>query len=595
MRNFSIKRATIFAIVMTIGFSVQNMIVSVQCWHTFDKIYILNSILSAIFFSLPVFFLPPSWRKTFWIPETVLTLLLLTNVLYLRNFGDFFWITAVEPANIFTPTVINSSVSLLSITDIFIILPPILVTILFFKWRRPLLSERYTSFIRLLTEAAMILLPILLFFLAVRRDKIYRASSGEIDSWQGQIIKTLGTLDLPYHKTSLWKDGCSIFLLGHLIWEYIPPITAFDNQEENELRQLLGPEKPIPNPMYEASIENNKGKNLIFVIVESFNSTLLSLTDSLDVMPTVKSLIADSTTLFAPNVLTQVGVGQSADGQLMYNTGLYPMIKRPANQRIIVGDYPSLAKALKGYEAVEAICENRSFNNHDITTKSFGYDRLYDDLSTVNGSWKHDSDTYLIDNVIPIIDSLSEPFFMEITTLSMHSPYDITEATTAINRDNKKLNGFNECEINYLDKAKCFDNNLKRLISHLEKTGILERTVIVLAGDHNVASQYLPDSRLLTEFVPLIVYNAGIGLVYSQPLGQIDIFPTIMQIMGIEDYIHTSTGKAYFGLGKSIVSTTPPQGAVRPNGTTIPDNLDPAHIQRAWELSEKAIRSQYFN
>lgn len=97
-----------------------------------------------------------------------------------------------------------------------------------------------------------------------------------------------------------------------------------------------------------------------------------------------------------------------------------------------------------------------------------------------------------------------------------------------------------------------------------------------------------------TDCVPMIILNSGISLIRHEPMGQIDVFPTILDVMGADSYVLPQTAMPYRGLGASLLSTAPPQGAVTPDGTPRPTGIDTDSITRRWELAEKMLLGKFF-
>lgn len=64
--------------------------------------------------------------------------------------------------------------------------------------------------------------------------------------------------------------------------------------------------------------------------------------------------------------------------------------------------------------------------------------------------------------------------------------------------------------------------------------------------------------------------------------------------MGVDSYALTSTGRPYRGLGESILSTTPPVGAVDTEGWAVEGTVNPEGKARMWQLSDSLIRSRFF-
>ena len=94
------------------------------------------------------------------------------------------------------------------------------------------------------------------------------------------------------------------------------------------------------------------------------------------------------------------------------------------------------------------------------------------------------------------------------------------------------------------------------------------------------------------QYVPLIVLNSPVGDRYDKVMGQIDIYPTLLQLFGLEDY-------AWKGLGHSILDPNKPAFAVNSLGQIegSAENLtdeETAHARRIYDISDLIIATDYF-
>lgn len=144
----------------------------------------------------------------------------------------------------------------------------------------------------------------------------------------------------------------------------------------------------------------------------------------------------------------------------------------------------------------------------------------------------------------------------------------------------------------WLDMVNLFDNRLKSFIDFLKRTGEYEKSVIVLASDHT--------PHLFTAFdpkeIPFMVLNSGLTYHSEDPIGQIAVFPTILDIMGRLD------NSPWPGFGESIFRNRPATiGFGRrfdwysADTTKHPDQQE--KLLRLHQLSDKILKGSksYFN
>lgn len=554
------------------------------------QILYLNSVLDAIFLLMPYIFLPPKWRRTLWIIEIAITCLFITEIIHYRNFGIFYSGAAIFSSNIFDPIVLKSSAALIKTSDLWIIAPPFLLIPFYIMWRKDILSYRYKKSIRIFSAVLMAAIPFILFGTATRRAKAWYPE--EAPTYTEAFKFECDRLASPPFISYIAEDLGITFLTAKLLTDLIPDTYTLSDSERKEIEQLLH-SKSAQNNAQPA----NKGKNLILIIVESLNSTVFDIPDRASIIPVLGSLAHDNSTLFAPFITTQCGPGGSCDGQLMYNTGLLPLKDKPFPAYFADSDYPSLAKALNGYTSIEVIGENPKIWNHMVTSKSYGYTNLIHSLAE-----KGDNgiDGNIFNGAIAALDTIHQPFFMEITTLAMHSPYTEPKTSPKLGKNNPTVNSLEPRDRNYIEATHEFDIQLGKFLSTLKRKNLYGNTIIAITGDHHAPHASLSD-KLNTIFVPLIILNSGTHLKYKETAGQIDIFPTLLDIMGIESYVIPMNVKEYRGLGQSLIGNTPPVCAMSATGKVYREGKEHQNseaytdLEQSWKTGQLIIRSRYFN
>lgn len=286
-------------------------------------------------------------------------------------------------------------------------------------------------------------------------------------------------------------------------------------------------------------------KNIIFIVVESLPEKALK-NDKLDyIAPCLYSLLSRPSVHYL-KCKSLVGVGHSSDAQFMFNTGLLPLRNEPLAINYGDRDYPSLAKAFKG-ESVEVIGEKKPLWNHHLTTKSYGFKKLIDDIADF-GVLNQDS---LIFNEAKIqLNSLQQPFFMFITTLSMHPFFD--EPSVTPNLIPSMLGCSSAEEIEFYQRLNHFDRQLEIFLGFLRENNLFDESLIIIAGDHPILDG-LSSDVLQDDSIPVFIINSGLETPEKTEISQIDIFPTIMDIMNLKYHYHRIE---YSGIGTSVYKET---------------------------------------
>lgn len=296
-------------------------------------------------------------------------------------------------------------------------------------------------------------------------------------------------------------------------------------------------------------VSKNEQKNLIFIIVESLNADMIRINyGGRSVTPVIDSLLADSTTFAALNVRVQVGAGGSSDGQMIYNTGLLPVFGN-STAMTYGGNrtFPSLAKSLPVADAQEFIVEGGEVWNHFVTSAAYGYSSLNDSHSIAAlgiDVTETGQDRAVFEMALRLMPGMRQPFLAEIVTLSMHYPFIDEGAPRRSWIDS--LPDIPTLERNFLQTLNYFDGELGRFLEGLKAEGLYDNSLIVLASDHDQA--YKNNSRNAAERHPIafIALNSGVGRRIERPVYQMDVYPTILDLMGWR-------GDGYRGMGCSLV------------------------------------------
>ncbi len=568
---------------------------------------IITILLSTLTIYLPYLFIPARWRWTVWIPIVVFTLFMLTNVWYYRTFHSFYSGSVIRAGNIFNSFVIEGTIAAMQWVDILIITPPILLIIVYNRLKNSVLMLSLGRAFRIIMVIIWILSPVVQTAMAFRRHVIYHRVDLASDESPRQMWKVFfgdyilyperHPVGKPNKVTKMPYDiGVAYSALYSILTSFPRTISLTETQQE-KVFQILSSES-IDNDVF----VSNKHKNLIFIVAESFNSSVLKLPMDYNITPELHRIMNDSS-IVALNVISQVGRGSSSDGQFIYNTGLYTLGQEPVVGGYAEANYPALAKALKCGRSFEIISEDANVWNHNITTKSYGYDDLYsgletkkigaEDLNVTAENIEIDVDGRIFRWASKILNEQSQPFFAFITSISTHFPYNKLSVTPKLDLKNTPFENVDIRIRNYLEAVHHFDESLGKFICQLEENGILENSVIVIVADHSAIDGYLP-GELASPEIPLIIYNAGVKLNYEATIGQVDVFPTVLDVMGVESYVLPQTGKEYRGLGRSVFSDNPPTCAITTEGEIVPECENDGALAERMELSSLMIRSRFF-
>lgn len=558
-------------------------------YHLYPKSAIFNSFSSALFFALPLLFLPRRLRMLAPAIMAIISIFFFCQYLYYLIFGDFFTGAALLASDLTDSAFTESALSLVSLKSLTLFIPAF-VSILTFLLLRKSMDVATSRWTKITGLVLFLLMPAMTYGMTLRRN--YK--------WFNAINKTTMREVLVGQKTLLNYPDCTYILTRHLgpvflVYHFCATLHASEINLTAEERARLADRISTP-PSGNTSHATSSGKSLILIFVESFNSSVLDIPEAREVMPVITSLIEDSGTVTARRVLTQVSHGESSDGQFIITTGLLPFRNGAFVSHFSASDYPSLPKALGYKESAEVICESGNVWQHTSTSKSYGYDRLYE-MSVDNAL--PDRDAQVLTCAACVIDSMTPPYMLMVSTIGMHMPYLSTiDATQPLDTSDDRWRKYGTRCLNYIIATHEFDRALGVFVDSVNAKSLragVEPPVIAIIGDHATPRNSLP-APLHTGYVPFIVCNSGHTLQYDTPVGQIDVFPTLLDIMGVgTSYILPSTGRPYRGLGQSILSDTPPVGAVSADGSPAEGTTDIESKAAMWQLSDSLIRARFFN
>lgn len=362
----------------------------------------------------------------------------------------------------------------------------------------------------------------------------------------------------------------------------------FDQKQEPDL-----PHDPLRGAL--------AGWNLLVVQWESLETFPVGQSiDGREVTPNLNRLLPEA--LFFTDLHEQVFAGASSDAELLYNTSLYPVRQGATFHRYPHNHYPSLPALLsqRGYDTVAIHGDSASLWNWAQGLKGVGFARTVD-LSEFAQTELLDwglSDAAYLPQVRPMVASLRRPFYAFVVTLSSHEPFEEAAAQgplelpsdLAPTRMGK-----------YLRALSYTDAHLGRFLDGLRLDGLLERTVVVVVGDHGgVNKYYRPEVEAMSRqepwwqvddlHVPALVYAKGLeGRRVATTGGQVDVMPTLLYLLGVED-----EAWARSALGRNLLRT-------RRNLAVLPSGYfegGPAelkeHTVRGLQISDWLITSRYF-
>ncbi len=359
----------------------------------------------------------------------------------------------------------------------------------------------------------------------------------------------------------LCSADAPIFSVFGCIWYDITdaaePITP-EKQAEIELWLASQPKHQPADSVTE------KRSNLLIVFAESLESWVLEKkVDGKEITPCLNRLLKEKSTLYAPNVLTQVKGGRSIDAQLMICSGLLPLMSGTYSSLYYDNTFYTLQKAMRGLKHSRSYLltiDKVSTWNQGAVARSFGTDTIisYHDFKMTEafGTHKRIGDASFFQQCREKIErgevwKPGESVYMQFVTYSGHAPFKLPDHLRTITFPAS----IPEKAADYMTTAHYTDKAIGDFVAYLKTLPQYKETIVVIVGDHEGLASYRqelvgnPACRGLVsdkQLTPFIVLNSPVGMRYDKFMGQIDIYPTLLNLMKLDAY-------RWHGLGQSIL------------------------------------------
>lgn len=339
------------------------------------------------------------------------------------------------------------------------------------------------------------------------------------------------------------------------------PVKA-DQITQQSINKLKGIKQPLEPVYWEAA----KGKHLILIQMESLQNFVIDLEiDGIEVTPVVNRLAREH--FYFPHFYQQVGQGNTSDAEFVVNTSYYIPPRGAATQVYGNKDLPSLPKLLQeaGYVTATFHTNDVEFWNRHKLYEGLGFQHVYDKayFGEKDVLFFGASDEILYPETAYALEKLAEqgqPVYAHVISMSAHHPYTLPEEKRLIElpeRYQGTLVGDYLTAQNYADYA------LGIFIDELKRRGLWEDSIIVLYGDHLGLPMYSlnqEDEVLLEEIygrpytytdminIPLVIISEDFTYpaVHDQLGGQVDLLPTLANLLGISLDGHLHFGQDLF-------------------------------------------------
>lgn len=481
-----------------------------------------------------------------------LTLLLLANIYYYREFSDFLSIDTVLKASSNSKGLLGSTIQMFKFRDIF-----------------------YVS--------DSLILPIYLLFTR-KKKRVYNRSVSKVVVGIGFCAALLGfaEMDRPQLLTRSFDNNYLVKYLGLVgytsknIFDYNELQTLRAEATENDLASVYGYLADRRDSSEGEYFGIAKDKDVIYLHLESFQQFLINyrLEDSEGVLhevtPFINSLYNSQDSLSFDNFFHQVGQGKTSDAENMLDNSLFgtetgsAMVKFGKDNTYMSA--PTIFKEL-GYTTSVYHGNIETFWNRNNAYKSFGYDNFFSlkDFENQEIVGYGIKDEHFFKESVEKYNQIEGKQYSKFIPVSHHFPYEVKP----LNTDFPIAKTSDETINNYFATANYMDKQIEQFYKELEKSGKLENTILVLYGDHygisNSRNKTLNEVLKITEKEDWNSYNNAmlqrVPLIFNLPksnvnpkneinhefMGQIDLLPSFLNLMGIKDSNYLMMGQNVFG------------------------------------------------
>ncbi|BBI31432.1 hypothetical protein KCTCHS21_08310 [Cohnella abietis] len=415
----------------------------------------------------------------------------------------------------------------------------------------------------------------------------------------GILISAIFVISLGVSVMSVWthrdsinelKQAENMGILNYQAYAVIASATAEIEDPSNVTPEAIAKLKGIQlgqDPEASNYWGKLKGRNVIVLQLEATQNFLLNHTiDGEEITPVLNQLSKKH--FYFPHFYQQVGQGNTSDAEFVVNTSFYIPPYGAAAQDYGHLALPSMPKVLKeqGYQTATFHTNNVQFWNRKELYKAIGFDEYYDAKFFGNDDMVFfgPSDEVLYDKTADELLKMSQsgkPFYSQVISMSSHHPFNIPERKIRFKlpeRFDGTLVG------DYIQAQNYTDYAIGQFIEKLKENGLWEKSVLIIYGDHlglpiysltehekNLMKEIYGRSYQFSEMlnIPLMIVAPGATepKVFPQTGGQVDIMPTLANLLGVslQDHIH---------FGQDIINVTDnllPQRYYLPSGSFVND------------------------
>lgn len=302
-----------------------------------------------------------------------------------------------------------------------------------------------------------------------------------------------------------------------------------------------------------------KGRNVIVIQAESVQNFVINATvNGEPITPVLNELIGNESIYF-DRYYEQVGWGNTSDAEFISHNGFYPSKRIFSYKAYEKNEFVTLPTSLKekGYSSIVFHGNYANFWNRDVVYPAQGLDTYIslEDFKVDEEIGIGLSDGSMFRQSVDFLKELPQPFYSFYITLTSHHPFDLPEEYKVIEMGPKYQDTVLE---KYIQTVNYLDAQIGEFIELLKLEGLYDDSMIVIYGDHKGLDMRDEEANeLISSFmgreykedemhkVPFIVHIPGGGVQKEVNTvgGQIDFFPTMANLLGVQLNLKSTFGK----------------------------------------------------
>ena len=313
-----------------------------------------------------------------------------------------------------------------------------------------------------------------------------------------------------------------------------------------------------------------KNRNVIMIHLESLQQDLINLkVNGKEVTPFLNSLYNNNKEVYSfSNFFNQVGQGKTSDAENMLETSTFGLptgsLFTQLGSTQTFQAMPSLLNQTDGYSSAVFHGNVGSFYNRTNVYRNMGYQNFFDQsffpMTPQSSTAWGVKDKYLFADSIPYLEQLQQPFYAKYLTVSNHLPYSGLSKEEK-DPNFKTTNSGDAVVDGYFETAHYLDQSVQEFFHYLKASGLYNKSIIVLYGDHYGISgadtkPFAPyigvDPQKWTDYndtmmqrVPFMIDIPGQtnGHIINEYAGEIDVMPTLEHLLGLSNQKYIQFGQ----------------------------------------------------